>query len=243
MLYENERLDYLECKDLNIIQDKSGYSFTTDAVLLANFVRAYSKERLLDLGTGSGVIPILCSAKTTAKQLVGLELQERLADMASRSVAYNGLCDRIKIVKGDIKDAPTIFGAESFDVITSNPPYMTFDGETVAATEADICKREVYITVQQLLQSAGKLLKFGGRFYCVHKAERLTDLLCAMRASGIEPKVLTLVQPKASKIPDTVIVEGKKGAKAGIQIRKPLVINTEDGKYTPEANKIYKKDN
>jgi len=242
MLKKSERLDYLECKDLQIIQDKSGYTFTTDAVLLANFVRAYAKERLLDLGTGSGVVPILCSVKTTAKELVGLEIQERLADMAKRSVELNNLCPRVKIVKGDIKDAPAIFGHESFDVITTNPPYMPFEGNAEDADEHTICRREVLITIEQLMESAGKVLKYGGRLYCVYKAERLTDLLCAMRAGGIEPKALTLVMPKASKQPDTVIVEGKKGAKSGILIRKPLVVNKEEGGYTEEAARIYNKD-
>lgn len=241
MLYQNERLDYLECKDLQIIQDKSGYTFTTDAVLLANYIKAYAQERLLDFGSGSGVIPILCSAKTTAKELVGLELQQRLADMATRSVRLNNLSPRVKIVQGDIKDAPTLFGAGTFDVVTSNPPYRTFEGDKNGVSEETICRREVYITIDELMESAGKVLKYGGRMYCVYKAERLTDLLVAMRSHGIEPKSLTMMQPKASKPPDTVIVEGKKGAKAGILIKKPLVIYDETGVYTPQAKKIYGK--
>ncbi len=240
MLKQNERLDYLECRDLRIIQDKNGYAFTTDAVLLANFVKASAKERLLDFGTGSGIVPILCSAKTNAKELIGIELQDRLADMAERSVAYNNLFPRVKIIKGDIKDAPALFGAGTFDVVTSNPPYMTYSGEKGAASEEDICRREVFITVAELMESAGKMLKFGGRAYFVYKAERLTDLLAAMRKNGIEPKSLTLIYPKAIKEADTVIVEGRKGGKPGLRIRKPLVICRQDGSYTAEAAKIYK---
>lgn len=240
MLKQNERLDYLECRDLEIIQDKSGYTFTTDAVLLANYVKAYAKERLIDLGTGSGVVPILCSAKTTAKELVGLELQPRLADMAARSVAHNRLSPRVKIVRGDIKDAPALLGAGTFDVVTANPPYMTYAGDKSAATEDDICKREVCITIAELMDSASKLLKFGGRAYFVYKAERLTDLLFAMRYSGIEPKSLTIVYPKAVKEADTVIVEGRKGGKPGLRVRKPLVLCRPDGSFSADAEKIYK---
>jgi len=240
MLKPNERLDYLECRDLEIIQDKSGYTFTTDAVLLSNFVRAYAKERLLDLGTGSGVVPILCSVKTTAKELVGLELQPRLADMAARSVAHNKLSPRVSIVLGDIKDAPALFGTGSFDVITANPPYMTFLGDKDSAKEEDICKREVLITIAELMESAGKLLKFGGRAYFVYKAERLVDLLFEMRNNGIQPKTMTLVYPKADKQADTVIVEGKKGGRPGLRVRKSLVICLPDGSYTAQAMKIYR---
>jgi tRNA1Val (adenine37-N6)-methyltransferase len=239
-LKESERLDNLQCGELRIIQDKSGYTFTTDAVLLANYAKAAAGERVADLGTGSGVIPLLMSAKTKAKEIVGIEIQARLADMAARSVLLNGLEDRVKIVCGDMRGLPRSGGRDAFDVVVANPPYKLFHGEKEGAGEREICKSEVLITLAEVIETASLLLKYGGRFYIVIKGARLADLLYFMRKYEIEPKRLIPVQPTPDKPVDTVLAEGRKKGASGLIFEKPLVILDTNGEYTDELKKIYK---
>ncbi len=240
MLLEHEEIFDLECHGLKIIQSSKGYTFTTDAVLLANTVRAYKTERVCELGAGSGVISLLVSKKTPAKEIVGIELQPRLADMATRSVALNELGDRVKIINANMKDVAQHVD-KSFDVVCVNPPYMEYSGSVDDAKEIDICKREVHVTLKEVVEVASKLLKYGGRFYLIVKAERLTDLISAMREYKIEPKALIPVQPTVKKDIDTVIVEGRKNGNNGVKLFKPLVICNEDGSYTKEVEEMYRK--
>lgn len=240
MLLQNEEIFDLECHGLKIIQHLKGYAFTTDAVLLANTIKAYANERVCELGAGSGVISLLVSQKTPAKEIVGIEIQPRLADMAARSIKLNELEDRVRIINCDMKEAYTRT-EKSFDIVCVNPPYMEYNGEKEQATEIDICKREVLITLKEVVESASKLLKYGGRFYCIVKSERLTDLISAMRLYKIEPKALTPVQPTLKKDIDTIIVEGRKNGNNGIKLYKPLVICNEDGSYTKEVEEMYRK--
>lgn len=240
MLKEGERLDDLQCKGLRIIQDKKGYTFTTDAVLLANFVRAYSGYKVIDLGTGSGVISVLLAGKTKA-EITGVELQERLYDMARRSVALNNLEDRVKLINADMRAVHEITGREVFDVAVVNPPYMPFEGDKETATEIDICRREAAITLKEVIESAGRLLKYGGVLYIIIKGDRLADLMYYMKECGIEPKKITPVQPTPGKNIDTVIAEGKKGGKSGLVFSKPLIVFDKDGNYSEEARRLYNK--
>lgn len=240
ILKDGEEIFDLECKGLKIIQHPKGYAFTTDAVLLANTVRAYKNERVVELGSGSGVISLLLAKKTPAKSFTGIEVQPRLADMSARSVALNGLEDRIQIVNADMKDAYKTLG-NAYDVCCVNPPYSEYNGSVDDATETDICKREVLVTLSQVVYSASKLLKYGGRFYVIVKAERLTDLISAMREYGVEPKTLIPVQPTAQKDVDTIIVEGRRNGKPGIKIKKPLVVCRADGGYTKKVREYYGK--
>lgn len=237
MLKDGERYDDLQFRNLKLIQKEGGYTFTSDAVLIANHVRAYRGERVVDLGTGSGVIAILVAAKTPCKEVVGIEIQPRLADMASRSVEVNGLSDRVKILNCDMKDAPELLGRESFDVVVSNPPYMIAEGES--DDEVEICKREFKITLREVIRTATKLLKYGGNLYMILKSERLTDLISFMRLEGVEPKRLIPVQPTIKKDIDTVIVEGKKAGKPGLVMEKPLIVFDENGEYTLDAKRLY----
>lgn len=240
MLLENEEIFDLECHGLKIIQSKSGYAFTTDAVLLANVIKAYKNETVVELGSGSAVISLLISKKTPAKEIIGVELQPRLADMSRRSIELNELTDRIRIINCNMKDAH-LHLKKSVDVVCVNPPYMEYEGDSQEATEIDICKREVYITLREVVESASKILKYGGRFYLIVKAERLTDLISAMRDYKIEPKALIPVQPTIKKDIDTIIVEGRKNGNNGIKVYKPLVICKEDGSYTKEVEEMYRK--
>lgn len=238
MLKDGEEIFDLQCDGLKIIQNPAGYAFTTDAVLLANSVRASSGDNVLELGAGSGVISLLISKKTRAKHITALELQPRLADMARRSVELNSLSGRIDVVEGDIAEIRTMF-TKTFDVICTNPPYAVFTGDPESATETEICKSEVRITLPVLIENAARALKYGGKFYIIIKAERLTDLIYNMRLNLIEPKVMTPVQPTAEKDIDTVIVTGIKNGRHGIKVTKPLVINGADGNYTEEVRRMY----
>ena len=240
MLLENEEIFDLECHGLKIIQSRKGYAFTTDAVLLANTVKAYRNETVVELGSGSGVISLLLSKKTPAKELVGIELQPRLAEMASRSIKLNQLEDRVRIINCNMKEAHLRFD-KGVDVVCVNPPYMEYDGNPEEASEIDVCKREVFITLKEVVECASRLLKYGGRFYLIVKAERLTDLISAMREYKIEPKALIPVQPTLKKDIDTVIIEGRKNGNNGIKVFKPLVICNEDGSYTKEVEEMYRK--
>ncbi len=239
LLKETERLDDLECKSYFVIQDKTGYCFNSDSVIVANTVKAKSTETVVDLGSGSGVISILVAAKTKAKKVIGIEIQKALADMSKRSISYNNLDGRIEILNCDMRFADKALGKESIDVVVTNPPYYTWDGGE--ATSIDICRAEVTATIDSVIETASSLLKFGGRFYMICKVERLVDALASMRAHKIEPKKLRMVVPKPSKAPDTFLVEGRKNGGRGLKVERPLVIREEDGQLTEETRRIYGK--
>lgn len=238
MLKENEQFEDLEYNGLEIIQNREGYRFTSDAILLANCVKALPKHKVADLGTGSGIIAILIAAKTRAKHVFGIEIQPQLADMAQRSVIHNGLSDRITIINCPMQSAREQIGG-GFDIAVCNPPYEK--AGCASLTEKDICKSEQLVKLEEVVASAVSLLKFGGVFYIINKAKRLAEIIYEMKQKGIEPKKITLIQPKADKDIDTVIVEGKKGAKPSLVVPKPLVIYGEDGQYTAEVRRMYNK--
>ena len=236
----DERVDELNRKGYRIIQDTKQFCFGMDAVLLSAFVKVKPKQRVLDLGTGTGVIPILLEAKTPGEHFTGLEIQPDSADMARRSVALNGLTDKIDIVTGDIKDASKIFGASSFDIVTTNPPYM-ISGHGLA-NEKDamtIARHEVLCTLDDILREAKLTLKSGGRFYMVHRPFRLTEILTKMSSLDLEPKRIRLVYPTVEKAPTMVLIEGIQGAKSRITVEPPLIIYGPDGKYSQEIRDFY----
>lgn len=239
-LKENERLDELHRNGYYIIQDPKRFCFGMDAVLLSGFAKVKPHEKALDLGTGTGIIPILLEAKTKGQAFVGLEIQPESADMATRSVAYNHLEDKVSIVTGDIKDASKIFGASSFDVITTNPPYMIdqhgLQNEKDAKT---IARHEVLCSLDDILRESAKVLKNGGRFYMVHRPFRLAEIFSKMVAYKIEPKRMKLVYPYVDKEPNMVLIEGLKGGKSRLSVEKPLIVYEKDGEYTREIYDIY----
>lgn len=239
MLKDGERLDDLEYKGLEIIQRSDGYCFTSDSVLVANLVNVKHTDRVVDIGTGSGIIAILIAAKFLPKKVIGVEIQERLAEMATRSVTHNNLSDVIEIVNAPAQGVEKIIG-DGYDVVVANPPYDE-NCKKENATEKEICKSEVSLTVAECVNTAARLLKFGGLFYMVNKARRLTDVIYSMRNSGIEPKKIYFIQPKKDKDADTFIVEGKKGGKPSVIIPKPIVVYEDDGEFTEFARRIYNK--
>ena len=239
-LLANERLDELHRNGYKIIQNPERFCFGMDAVLLSGFASALEGEKVLDLGTGTGIIPILMAAKTPAAHLTGLEIQEESADMARRSVAYNGLEDRIDIITGDIKDAPQIFGASSFDVITTNPPYMIADHGLVNPDEAKaVARHEIKCTLEDVIAQSAKVLKPGGRFFMVHRPFRLSEIFTLMSEYKIEPKRMRMVYPYIDAEPNMVLIEGNRGGKPRLSVEKPLIVYKERGKYTDEIYDIY----
>ena len=239
-LKPEERLDDLQIKGYEFIQHPGKFCFGMDAVLLSNFARVKKGERVLDLGTGTGIIPILLAAKTEGERFVGLEIQEESADMASRSVAHNFLEDKVEIVNGDIKEAATIFGAASFDVITTNPPYMI--GQHGISNPSDtkaIARHEVLCTLDDILRESARILKPKGRFYMVHRPFRLAEILSKMIAVGIEPKRMRLVHPFVDKEPNMVLVEGLRGGNSRMTVEKPLIVYKDVGVYTEDLLKEY----
>ena len=234
-LKPEERLDDLQVNGYEIIQHPGKFCFGMDAVLLSNFARVKKGECALDLGTGTGIIPILLTAKTQGEKFVGLEIQEESADMARRSVLYNGLENRIEIVQGDIKEAATIFGAASFDVITTNPPYMIGKHgiENMSDTKA-IARHEVLCTLEDILRESARVLKPGGRFYMVHRPFRLAEILSKMVELKLEPKRIRMVHPYIDKEPNMVLIEGKRGGNSRMTVEPPLVVYKAVGVYSDE---------
>ena len=238
ILKDDERLDDLQLDDLKIIQRASGYKFSTDSVLLANFGKAKQNDIYVDLCSGSGVVAILFSWKNKIKKSYAVEIQPQLADTAKRSIEYNGLADKIEVLNQNLHDAHQTLGYESVDVITVNPPYNPV-GETSLTDEIAIATHELKTNLKNIVCEASKLLKFGGKLYMVHRADRLVDILSLMREFKLEPKVLRVVYPNTKKEPNLVLVEAKKGAKMGLKIMSPLVLNNLDGTETDELKKIY----
>ena len=222
-LKPGERLDDLQRNGYRIIQDPDKFCFGMDAVLLSGFASAPDGGRVLDLGTGTGIIPILMAAKTGAKELVGLEIQPESAEMANRSVILNDLEEKVKIVEGDIKEAGELFEAASFDVVTSNPPYMI----------------EVLCDLEDVVKAAARCLKPGGKFYMVHRPFRLAEIMVVMNRYKLEPKRMRLVYPFIDKEPSMVLIEGARGGKSRITVEPPLIIYESQHKYTKEIYDIY----
>ena len=240
LVHEGERLDELHRNGYFIIQDPKRFCFGMDAVLLSGFAKAKRGERVIDLGTGTGIIPILMEAKTDAEDFTALEIQEESADMARRSVAYNHLEEKIKIVTGDIKDASARFGASSFDIVTTNPPYMIGDHGLTSENDAKaIARHEVLCTLDDILRESARLLCPGGRFYMVHRPFRLAEIFCKMVEYKIEPKRMKLVYPYIDKEPNMVLIEGMRGGKSRLTVEKPLIVYKEQGVYTDEIYEIY----
>ncbi len=240
LLKENERIDDLQRNHYRIIQDPGRFCFGMDAVLLSGFAKAGQGDRVLDLGTGTGIIPILMEAKTSAKSLVGLEIQPDSADMAHRSVRLNKLEKKIEIITGDIREAESLFGAASFDVVTSNPPYMTeHHGLTNPKAPKAIARHELLCTLEDVISQSSRLLKPGGNFFMVHRPFRLVDIFVLLREYKLEPKRMKLVYPFVDKEPNMVLIEANRGGRARMTVEKPLIVYKEPRVYTEEIYDIY----
>lgn len=239
-LLPEERLDELHRNGYCIIQNPNRFCFGMDAVLLSGFAQVRAGENAIDLGCGNGIIPILLEAKTSGEHFTGLEIQPENIDMAKRSVAYNHLEDKITITQGDIKDASGIFGASSFHVVTTNPPYMTGSHGLTNDNQAKaIARHEILCTLEDVIRESARLLKPKGRFYMVHRPFRLTEIMCLMHRYGIEPKRMQLVHPYIDKEPNMVLIEGLRCGNPRITVEKPLIVYESPGVYTREIYDIY----
>ena len=240
LLKQNERIDDLQRKGYRLIQNRKQFCFGIDAVLLSWFAKAWPGERVIDLCSGSGVIPILMEARYGEGTYVGLELNGEVCEMASRSVEMNGLAGRIRMVNGDVRTAAAFFGKESFDAVTVNPPYMPKGKGLVNPDPAlAAAKHEVFCTLEDVIREAAALLKVGGRFYMVHRPARLKGILEQMDVCGLSPETLTFVHSSAGKDAVLLLVSGVRGRKALMKITAPLFVYNEDGSYTAEVRRIY----
>lgn len=240
LLKENERIDDLQRKGYRIIQNPDYFCFGMDAILLSGFANVKKGERALDMGTGTGIIPILLEAKTQGESFVGLEIQQPVADMASRSVRLNQLEDKIEIVCGDIKEASTILPCCSFDVITCNPPYMNQTHGIVNPTKPKaIARHEILCNFEDIAREASKLLKPKGRLYLVHRPRRLMDLLCTLRKYHLEPKRMRYIHPFKEEEANMVLIEALNNGGVQMRVESPLIVYDEPGKYTQEVLQIY----
>ncbi|MBY6178240.1 tRNA1(Val) (adenine(37)-N6)-methyltransferase [Staphylococcaceae bacterium DP2N0-1] len=239
MLKDNERLDLLIKEDLKIIQNDDVFSFSTDALLLGDFTEIRKKDKIIDICSGNGVIPLLLSHKGS-QTIEGIEIQQQLVDMSKRSFKYNQLDDRLLMHQMDVKKVYHHFKPSQYTVVTCNPPYFKDNQLHQHQKEAHkVARHEILCKLEDGLMAARHLLKQGGRLYMVHRAERMMDVLTEMRRANIEPKRLTFVYSKHDRDAQTILIEGRKSGNQGLDITKPFYIYQEDGTYSKEMKGIY----
>lgn len=241
-LKNGERIEDLGLKKLKIIQNPDYFCFGMDAVLLSWFVSKHMKGSLdiIDLGTGTGIIPLLLYGRTQAKSITGLEIQEPLVEMARRSMAINRLTSQIKIIHGDIKNPGIEVLPNHYDVVVSNPPYMRVDGglKNAQATKT-ISRHEILCSIEDILVFSKRMLKDRGRLFLVHRPERLGDIIFLMREYKIEVKNLQFVYPSINKEANLILIEGRKGGRPGLKTEAPLIVYNNEGQYTDYIYDIY----
>ena len=242
-LKENERIDDLEFKGLKIIQNKSGFCFGIDSVLLSDFAKNIrNNAKVIDLGTGTGIINLLLSGKKKALEFVGVEIQEEVAEMAERSVELNNLEGKIKILNENILNLKEVYKPKSFDAVVTNPPYKKINtGLTNEDNKKLISRHEITASLKDFIQISAYLLKDYGEFYMVHRPDRLVDIFQLMREEKIEPKLIKFVYPKANKKTNLVLIKGVKNGKPFLEYDNNLIVYNEDGSYTDEILRIYNK--
>lgn len=243
-LKENERIDDLEYKNLKIIQNKNGFCFGIDSVLLSDFAKDIrNNSTVLDLGTGTGILGILLCGKTNLSKIYGVEIQEEVSEMANRSIKLNNLEDKFQIINDNIKNLPSYFKECSFDAIVSNPPYKKDNSGIKNESEVKLISRhEITASLEDFISISSKMLKNNGSLYMVHRPERLSDLFCLLKKYNLEPKNLRMVHSYSNSKPKLILVKATKNAKSFLNIEKPLIIYNNDGTYTDEIFKIYNKE-
>lgn len=239
-LKEDETLDDLQLGGIYVIQKENAFRFGVDAVLLANFAKVKRGMRVLDLCSGTGIIPFILSGKTEAAYITGLEIQEEMVEMASRSVKYNNLENRVEFIEGDLKNASLLKRIPKVEVVTVNPPYKLQNSGLINPNDKNaIARHEICCTLEDVIVACRILLKDNGRMYMVHRPDRLADILCLMRKHSIEPKTIRMVHPNTNKAPNIVLVEGQRDGGAFLKWEPPLYVYKSDGSYSEEIEKIY----
>ena len=243
MLKENEKIDDLEFNNLKIIQNKNGFCFGIDSVLLSDFAKEIKNDStVIDLGTGTGIISILLCGKTKLKKIIGVEIQKDVAEMAKRSVELNKLGDRMEILNEDINNLCNKFPTNSFEAVVSNPPYKKLNTGLTSEDETQLISRhEIKCNIEDIAKISSYLLKNNGSIYMVHRPDRIIDIFESFRKYNLEPKILRFIYPKLNKEPNLVLIKAVKCAKPFLKMEKPLIVYNEDGSYTDEILKIYNK--
>ncbi|MCB2287743.1 tRNA1(Val) (adenine(37)-N6)-methyltransferase [Clostridium algidicarnis] len=240
---EDETLDDLQLKGIHIIQKTEGFRFGVDAVLLANFAKTKRNSNIMDLCTGTGIVPLLIAGKKEFSKITALEIQNDMVDMAKRSVIINDLKEKVDFKCEDLKDLKYLKTLDKVDVLTVNPPYKVYKSGILNVSDKDaIARHEVACTLEDVIIASRILLKDNGRMFMVHRPERLADILCTMRKHKIEPKTIRLVHPNSKKAPNIVLVEGQRDGGAFLKFEPPLYIYEENGEYSEEIKNIYNED-
>lgn len=242
-LKENEKIDDLEFKNLKIIQNKDGFCFGIDSILLTDFAKNIKQNsKVIDLGTGTGIIPILLYGKTKNTKFVGVEIQPEVAEMANRSVKLNLLENNIEILNTNILELSKIYNRGSFDVVTTNPPYKKINTGVINENNKKLISRhEITASLEDFIRTASFLLKDLGEFYMVHRPDRLVDIFYEMRKNKIEPKKIKFIYLNKNKKTNLVLIKGIKNGKQFLEFENNLYVYNEDGNYTNEILKIYNK--
>ncbi|MBX9139271.1 MULTISPECIES: tRNA1(Val) (adenine(37)-N6)-methyltransferase [unclassified Clostridium] len=236
----DEGIDDLQLKGLKLIQKQQGFRFGVDAVLLSDFANIKNKHRVVDLCTGTGIIPFLAYGKYNPKEVIGLEIQDDMVEMANRSSELNDITDIVKFVHGDLKDKKLIDSLGKFDVVTVNPPYKLNNAGIVNPNDKlAIARHEVMCTLEDVIIASRRLLKDNGRMFIVHRPERLADIFGLMRKYKIEPKRVRMVQPNTKKAPNIVLVEGQRDGGAFLKWEETLYVYDDNGNYSEEIDRIY----
>lgn len=236
----NETLDDLQLNGIHVIQKKDGFRFGVDAVILANFSKVKRNFRVIDLCSGTGIIPFILAGKTECKSILGIEIQDEFVEMAKRSVKYNKLENRVEFKRGDLTDKSFLKDIERADVITVNPPYKLCNSGIVNPSDkVAIARHEVCCNLEDVIIASRMLLKDNGRMFMVHRPDRLVDIMTLMRKHKIEPKRIRLVHPTPNKAPNIVLIEGQRDGGRFLKWEDPLVIHNEDGSYSKEIIEMY----
>ena len=239
-IYDDESVDDLQLNGLRLIQKEDAFRFGVDAVLLSDFANIKKNFRVIDLCTGTGIVPFLLLGKYSPKEVVGMEIQEEMVEMASRSSKLNNAEECVKFINRDLKDIDYLKGLEKFDSLTVNPPYKINNAGIVNQSDKlAIARHEVMCTLEDVIKASRVLLKDNGRMYMVHRPERLADIITLMRKYKIEPKRIRMVHPNSKKAPNIVLVEGQRDGGKFLKWEAPLYVYNDNGGYSDEINEIY----
>ena len=242
ILRENEKIEDLQCRGLKIIQNKKWFCFGMDAVLLTNYCDIKNNSKVVDLGTGTGIIPILLSGKRNYSKAYGVEIQPEVAEMAERSVKLNNLQEKIEILNIDLKNALDYLETNSFDAVISNPPYKLYNSGIINPEDKKaISRHEIKSTLEDVICIASQLLKQYGRFYMVHRPDRLADIMCLLRKYRLEPKQIRFIHPRAAAKPNMILIRASKNGNPESKFDPPLYIYDDEGNYTEDVYEMYQR--
>lgn len=240
LIKDDETLDDLQLNGIYVIQKKNAFRFGVDAVLLANYANVRKGAKVIDLCSGTGIIPFILAGKTEASSIIGVEIQSDMVEMSKRALKYNSLESKINFINGDLKDLQLLKSIEKADVVTVNPPYKLYNSGILNDNDKNsIARHEICCKLEDVIIACKTVLKDNGRMFMIHRPDRLVDIFCLMRKYRIEPKVVRMIHPSAGKAPNILLVEGQKYGGAFLKWEKPLYVHTEDGKYTDEIDRIY----